>query len=263
MKMPLVNKIKEMQDQGLADEQIAQQLGEQGFSPLEVSQALEQAKIKAAVSEPQPQTPTALAGTPAQTLQPPETEGMEMQQSVMESQPLGEAPVTIPEPQAPLSEAPVTEASPETPNYIYPTPQAPYSGYQPYEYQPASAETMSEIAEQISEEKSAIMKKNLSSLENFKVVAERKIKDIDERLKKIEQVIERLQASIIGKIGSYWQNIQDIKKEMQMMQESFSKALNPLIEKGGAQSKPAVKRATEKPKNKKRKSSGIEHYLKR
>ena len=60
---------------------------------------------------------------------------------------------------------------------------------------------------------------------------ESKIDDLNIRLKKIESIIEKLQSSILGKIGTYNQNIQSINKEMQTMQKSFSKALNPLITK--------------------------------
>jgi septation ring formation regulator EzrA len=46
---------------------------------------------------------------------------------------------------------------------------------------------------------------------------------IDERLRKIENIIEKLQLSILEKIGSYGQNLESVKKEINLMQDSFSK----------------------------------------
>ena len=74
-------------------------------------------------------------------------------------------------------------------------------------------------------------------------------------MKKIENIIEQLQATILGKIGSYGESIDDIKNEMGMMQESFSKALGPLIDRSREKSEKPAKR---KPA---RKSDGFEHYL--
>ena len=73
----------------------------------------------------------------------------------------------------------------------------------------------------------------------------KRIDNIDDRLKKIEEVIDLLQKAIINKIGSFGDNIEQIKEEMGMMQESFSKALPNM------------------PKDKKRRSDGFEHYLRR
>ena len=89
---------------------------------------------------------------------------------------------------------------------------------------------------------------------------ESRISGIDERLKRIESIIDKLQASIIGKIGNYGQSLQDIRDEIGAMQESFSKAVNPLIDR----SREAEK---EKPKQKQEKAGKtkdkMEDYLTR
>ncbi len=266
--MPLLDQVKSMKEKGLSDEQISQQLKEQGVKPLEIQQALEQAKIKAAISPDETQQGMA----PPQTMTSPETQSLEaeeMKPSILPS------PTTTPQPQAseiaqaPPETAPIqpqpTEPAPvpaetieETPEYIYPTPQTYYPEYQPYQPQ-METETVTDIAEQIVDEKLNKLKKELGLFSNFKTTAERKIKNIDERLKKIEEIIDKLQASIIGKIGSYGQSLQDIKKEMFLMQESFSKALPSF-------KKPKTKITTAKKKQVKKtgkKKSGIEHYLRR
>lgn len=236
--MPLLDTIKEMQQSGIGENEIVEILKSRGFSPLQINQGLEQSKIKSAISEPETQPEQSLF---QQAPSFPETqstieEGEEerMRQGVMETAP---------------------QIS-ETPEYIYPTQQAHPQEYTEYEsYQAANTETMADIAEQIADEKIDEIKKEISALATSNTIAERKIKNIDERLKKIEEIIEKLQATIIGKVGSYGQTMQDIKKEMQLMQESFSKALPSFIEKAaGKEGKTAKTR---------RKSDGFESYLRR
>ena len=54
--MPLIDQIKAMQQQGIEEGQIVQNLQEQGHSPAEINQAIEQSRIKAAASS-EPATP--------------------------------------------------------------------------------------------------------------------------------------------------------------------------------------------------------------
>src|SRR3989344_4397433 len=42
--------------------------------------------------------------------------------------------------------------------------------------------------------------------------------------------IYRLQISVLEKVGSYGQGIESIKKEMSMMQDSFGKMVNPILD---------------------------------
>jgi len=59
---------------------------------------------------------------------------------------------------------------------------------------------------------------------------------LNERLKRIETIIDRLQASILEKIGSYGSNLDSIKKEMSMMQDSFSKTMGSMNNLSGRNS---------------------------
>ena len=43
--------------------------------------------------------------------------------------------------------------------------------------------------------------------------------------------MDRLQISILEKVGSYGKNIENVQNEMQMMQDSFSKVINPLADR--------------------------------
>ena len=42
-------------------------------------------------------------------------------------------------------------------------------------------------------------------------------------MKRIESIIDKLQSSILEKVGSYGSNLDSIKKEMSMMQDSFGR----------------------------------------
>ena len=229
--MPLINQVRSLQEQGLSESDIIQNLQEQGFSPREINDAIEQAKIKVAVQD---------------------TETGEMQPSVLEQ----ESPV--PEQTQEIQEASGQQEYAPYPQQYQQYPQPTYQEYQ--SYQPAS-ETITEIAEQITDEKISALKNELSQVQDFKLTATRKVEDLNERLRKIEDIIDKLQAAIIGKIGSFSSNIQDIKDEMGMMQESFSKVLNPLVEKAKSARKERQEPVKEARKTKK--SDGFEHYLRR
>ena len=56
-----------------------------------------------------------------------------------------------------------------------------------------------------------------------------KIDNIADRLKRIEATIDKLQMTILEKIGSYGNNLESIKKEMAMMQDSFGKVVNQAV----------------------------------
>ena len=75
------------------------------------------------------------------------------------------------------------------------------------------------------------MKNQIRDLIQINSLMKSKIENFDERLKKIESVIDEIQISVIKKIGSFGQNISDLKNEMIEMSNNFSKVLNPLADK--------------------------------
>ncbi len=195
----ILSEVKEMQSRGLQDSEIIQKLTERGVSPLEIQQALEQSNIKTAVQgDMQP----SLLGQESQEYNP-------NQQQPEYPQPSQEQP---------------QEAYPQYQQYS----QTQYPQYQ--DYQPAS-DTISEISEQIVEEKLNQVKKEISKLAEFKTLSIKKLEDLNNRLERIESMLDKIQEGILGRFSEHIQNTQEIKQEMGMMQESFSKALNPLMEK--------------------------------
>lgn len=99
---------------------------------------------------------------------------------------------------------------------------------QDYEsYAPSyDSDIMIEIAEQVFAEKIKKIQKHVDESEEFKTLTRIKIDDIAERLKRIETTIDKLQITILEKVGSYGKNLESTKKEMEMMQDSFRKIIN-------------------------------------
>jgi len=190
----LLNRVMEMQQQGYTDEQISQILSQEGASPKEIIDAVNKSKIKTAVYHPEAVYPEAFA----------------------------EQAIAFPQQaQAPL---PASAVAPETPNAGMPR------HYYPEYVQGMSTETVSEITEQIVNEKISSLTKNISDISAFKERIEKQVSMLDERLRKIESIIDELRAAVIRKLGEYGENIQEIKNEMSMMEDSFAKVMTPLAE---------------------------------
>jgi len=101
----------------------------------------------------------------------------------------------------------------------------------PQEYvQGMSSETVSEIADQIISEKLSDVTKAISKVTSSKEAVDKRLALLEEKTSKVESIIEELRSAIIRKIGEYGQNLEDIKGEMGMMQDTFSKALKPSAE---------------------------------
>jgi len=237
--MPVIEQIKQMQQQGLGTKEITRVLQDQGFSPKEISEAIEQSRVKAAVSTDDSST-----------------EGME--QSVMQSPPQDITQINQPSPpmQRPQTQEMQQEQYPQyneqnySPDQQYPSQQyqdqrgnqdqgqgygqeqnyGQDQGYNQDYYGTSDTGTITDIAEQIVSEKVEKIDKKISELNKFKAEIEGRTSNINERLRRIETIIDRLQATILGKIGEYGQNISDLKDEMITTQESFSKILNPLTD---------------------------------
>lgn len=92
-----------------------------------------------------------------------------------------------------------------------------------------TTDTMIEIAEQVFLEKMKSMKDQIDDLIEFKTLAETKIDDMSDRLKRIEKNIDGLQIEILEKVGSYGRGLDSVKKEMSMMQDSFGKVVNEMV----------------------------------
>ena len=228
--MTILDQVIDMQKQGLSETQITTQLQNEGFSPQEINESLNQVRIKNAVS-PSEHTAQEAHQTPAPEIYPPQTS--DMQQSIMQS---GQQSSSMAPPEQ-IAQAPAPEIYPpqgqeQQPqdDYYTQTPQA----YSQQDYYPPQntldTETISEIAEQVAIEKLDEFKKKTGDLVSFKNSIQEKVADIDDRLKRIENSIDRLQQAIIGKIGEFGESNAMIHKDLDNLHGTVAKLMNPLID---------------------------------
>jgi hypothetical protein len=246
--MAALDRVRTLQQQGQNDSSIAQTLQEEGIPPREINDALAQSRIKNAVSQGNMQ-PRMNQNTQQRT--------MEMEPSMMDSSPNIPTPNDVqPMPQ----EGPYAQEYQgqdfydpnQSQEYQEPYPNQGYAdqgygGEQTY----SSNETVTEIASQIINEEMKETKKTLNDLKETKILLAAKVEKIDQRLERIEKIIDSLQTILLRKATEQEQNIGDIKSEMMQMQEGFSKILNPLFDIERSLEKP--KRKTTKRKTKKKK----------
>lgn len=187
--MGILEEINQLQNQGANQSQIISQLQERGYSNKQIQDAFGQAQIKNAVAGEE-------TGIPAPSPDENQMGG-------------GYSPSTQ---EIDYSQYPQESYSGES----YQAPQQDYSG---------GSDVFIDIAEQVFNERIKKIQQQLESLNEFKVMGETKIDNLDTRLRKIEDIIDKLQISILNKVGSYGDTLNSIQKEMGMMQNSFSKAL--------------------------------------
>ena len=216
--MNTFEEVTKMKQEGKAENEIIQALQEQKVPPKQIVDALEQADIKKAVT------------------------GETQQQEINYDMVPAPSPTNAKEQTAPKME-PLN--SQEQESYYQPEPgnAMPTESYGNYEQYPeydnsydtrgggTSSDTLIDIAEQVYTEKSKRLLQKIDALGQFKSMAEIKLESIETRLKRMERIMDQLQLKIIDKVGSYGTNIELIKKEMTMIEESFSKMLKPLTRK--------------------------------
>jgi len=199
--MSTLDRILQLQAQGMQDSDVIRILREENISPMEINDALNQAKVKAAVSGSEDIGQSQFSG---------------MEQSMMD--------------QGDMALAPAPEETIAAPQESYPQD---YSNYSPQYYSPSGGmdtETISEIAEQIVIEKLEAFTQRTGDLVSFRSEVEDRLRELSERIKRIENSLDKVQQAVIGKIGEYGDNLGFIKKDMNNLHETMSKMMNPLID---------------------------------
>lgn len=213
--MGILEQINLMKSQGMSDQEVISKLQEQGIPPKSIQDSMAQANIKNAVSGFSPE------GMQQSILEPPNDDAVPMYED--------EDSAPMPEQQMPENYAPQTYPQ-EQYAQEYSQPQE-YYAQEEYAYAASDTSTLIEIAEQVFSDKVKKIQNQMDSLNEFKTLTETRITLTEDRLKRIESTIDRLQASILDKVGSYGNTLDSIKKEMSMMQDSFSKTINPLMDR--------------------------------
>lgn len=100
--------------------------------------------------------------------------------------------------------------------------QDPYSTemYQPYQ-ETLSADLITEISEQIVSERLAALQDKIEKILDMRTIVEANMINLNDRLKRMEKIVDQMQVSILKKVGEYLTDIQDVKKELEETQKSF------------------------------------------
>lgn len=203
--------VLKMQEEGKSDAEIIAVLTEEGLKPTQISEALNQARIKQAV----------------------EAKAKEKKARAKEAEEGGLAPSILTARREELTEAEeVPMPSKEAKKVAKGMP--PEEAY-PYEYAEGEAapaidtEAIEEIAEEIVNEKWEEAKAKISSVIEWKEYTESRLKSMDEKMQRIESVLDRLQAALLGEVKKYGQSVKDLGTEMQSLEGAFSKILSPLV----------------------------------
>lgn len=267
--MGVLEQVTQLKKEGRSDEQIISDLRKQGISPREISDALNHSHIKSAVGDIQGNDNSygnAPGPTPAPS--PQGNQGQYSQEVGQQDQSAygQEGYQDYGQGQDYNNYAPQDYPQNQQAQYTQPAggqeyyPQQDYSqgdyssGYDQYGGgQQANSDTVVEISEQVFDEKISETAKRLDSMEEFKTLTQTKLDSINEKVKRMEAIIDKLQLAILEKVGSYGKDLDSIKKEMNMMQDTFTKSLDPLIGRASRQSsKTSEDSLTEKPAGKTR-----------
>lgn len=206
--MGILDQIMQMKNQGMSDNEILVNLQQQGVSPREINNALNQFQIKNAVSG-ESEIPFPGEGQVRGDYAPSTQETYERTPKNAEqySQPYAQ----------------------QTQEFY---PQGAYGGYQSAEAYPTttSTDTIIELAEQVFSEKIKNIQKQSDQMTEFKTLTQTKLDDLLERIKRMESMIDRLQITILEKISSYGKGFEQTKKEVEMIQDSFGKMVNKIAD---------------------------------
>lgn len=188
--MTVLDQVTQLKNQGFDDNSISQELTNQGVAPKNIQDALSQLQIKSAI-----------------------TNNNQMENYEQPAQGMTQEVPQMPE----QGYAQETYAA---------APQEEY--YDPNAGQGSSM--IIELAGQVVDEKMSKFLTQIEELNEFKTLTQVKLDHLEESTKRIQDMFDKLQLAILDKVGSYGQNLDSIKKEMNMMQETFSKTL-PKIKK--------------------------------
>ena len=204
----VIGTILELQKQGLSDSEVVSQLRSMNYSAQEITDAVNQMKIKSAVNG----------------------EKEEMHPSIMESEDELEVPMPSKKPK-PKGGVKEMQYPPQYSPYQQYSAKYPASEEQQQQAQSASdIETIEEIAEELVSEKFSEIREKISTILDFRDNIELRITNLNDRLKRIENSIDNLQSAVLGRVQQSSQDIKSLGSEMQAMQGAFGKILNPLID---------------------------------
>ena len=200
--MGITEEIQNMRNSGQSDSDILQNLRSRGISDIQISQAIEQSKIKEAVSfQDSSDSDLETVGVPAQS----STQQNTVPQTKEEYYPQQDfSNQTYPQ---------QGQMQPYQQDFQYPQ-------YQQTQ-QSLSSDTISEISEQVLSEKLSPIKNKFEKILDMKNTLDARMDSLNERLLRIENTIDKLQLSLLQKVGEYVNDVSYLKKELVETQKSF------------------------------------------
>jgi len=257
--MGILEQVTQLKNQGIPENEITTKLRDQGVSPKEINDAYNQLNIKHAVSNnpvgqemessimEQPPTPPK-PNYPQVGAQTKEIDGGDLYAPQPPKQETEQEPIPpkIQEFHEQETYNPTLQRDPPQMQEFYPQ-----EGYGDYVESSSTnnTDTMIQISEQVFSEKIKKFKNQLNDTREFKALAQVKLENISSRLKRMETSFDQLQGEILQKIGNYGRNLETNRKEMDMMQDSFRKMVNPLADKAIKKKRKTTKKIS-KPKRK-------------
>jgi hypothetical protein len=222
--MAALERVMQMKSEGYTEPQIIDALKGEGVSPKEIYNALTQSTIKSELSQAPMAEQSTEGYSPSGVMQDQVDNTYQQEQTQDPNQKYPEYQGYGEQNNAYSQEPVPQEASGQYPQYQQ------YPEYQAPQQQQTDIETINEIAEQIVEEKTVELKKQISSFKNYNEETKAEFERINKKLEKMENNFNELQVAILRKIGEYGENIKNISSEMHETQDSFSKILNPLTD---------------------------------
>lgn len=276
--MTALERITQLRSQGMPENEIIRTLQSEGVTPKEITDALSQSQIKKAVSNMDEETsnmqPSMMGGKLSETQgenAPPPTSEYTPPTAISDNPP-APSPNQAPAPTQSSYEEEYTPQSPYAPPPQNTAPQEQYSQQQYYPQEPSTGgeeyypqeqeydqyggnyqegygyetssntDTIIEVAEQVFTEKMKKFHDQMDDLIEFKTLFETKVENIAERLKRIEKMFDQMQISVIEKVGAYGRGIENLKKEIEMVEDSFSK-ISGKIKKSSTPKKTSSKKS--------------------
>jgi len=258
-----------MIQKGESDSDIKEELRKERIPPKRIQEIINQAKVKGAVSKEEDNMANnnydqqQRNSSGQQMSSPPQPEQNQQNPSEQDNQQYYQPQPAQPSSGQQYSQQPQMPQQETYQQQYYPQEQGNYDYQENYDYSgydqgggyggnygDVNSDLVIEIADQVFTDKIAKFEKQLNETTKKAELNESKLDDVNQRLKKIEKLIDELQVKILEKVGSYGNTMNNIKKEMSMMQDSFSKALNPLLDK----EKETNKKSSSKSKKKSSKS---------
>lgn len=194
-----VDEVADLMKQGYTDADIIKYLEESGYSPKDINDAVNQARIKIELAE---------------------TAGEEYQPEYSEEQ--------VPEAPAP---APKSRAVP------VPAPAPGYGqgqgGYYPQQYQyqqeTPSVEAIEEIAEGIISEKWDEFRAKFGDIAEMKANFEARLNELADRVKRIESAMDRLHVATLSRVDEQGRSVKALSSEVEALEGTLSKVIQPLV----------------------------------